>query len=174
VREVALEIAVSVATTSEDLDQVRLLMRAFVAWHKERHSDDLTLIDAYFDQTEFEAELASLPGKYTRPSGQLLLARFGEKAAGCVALKRIDTERCEMKRMFVYPEFHGKGIGTALAKAIIEHARTMKFHFMLLDTSIRQKEAQRLYANQGFLPIEPYYDLSENLRDWLVFMKLDL
>jgi hypothetical protein len=75
--------------TTAELDDVRALMRAFVAWHRERHVEDLALIDEYFDQNEFEDELASLPGKYTPPDGQLFLACNDDKPAGCVAL-RID------------------------------------------------------------------------------------
>jgi putative acetyltransferase len=161
-------------TTDVELDQVRDLMRAFVAWHRERHIDDLHLIDRYFDASEFEEELATLPGKYAAPAGALLLARHDGSPAGCVALRRIDATSCEMKRMFVYPEFHGKGVGRALAEAVIERARTLGYHSMVLDTSIRQPEAQGLYRRYGFRDIAPYYELPEDLRDWLVFMELDL
>ena len=91
--------------TTAELDQVRALMRAFVGWHRERHVEDLALIDQYFDQKEFEDELASLPGKYTPPDGQLFLACYDDKPAGCVALRRIDSQACEMKRMFLYPQY---------------------------------------------------------------------
>lgn len=160
--------------TEVELDQVRDLMRAFVAWHRERHIDDTHLIDRYFDASEFEEELASLPGKYAPPAGALLLASHDDSPAGCVALRQIDTASCEMKRMFVYPEFHGKGVGRALAEAVIESARTLGYRSMLLDTSIRQTEAQDLYRRYGFRDIPPYYELPEDLRDWLVFMELDL
>ena len=95
-------ITVSRPETTAELDDVRALMRTFVAWHRERHVEDLALIDEYFDQNEFEDELASLPGQYTPPDGQLLLACNDDKPAGCVALRRIDSEVCEMKRMFLY------------------------------------------------------------------------
>jgi hypothetical protein len=76
--------------TTAALDDVRALMRAFVAWHRERHVEDLALIDEYFDKKEFEDELASLPGEYSPPDGQLLLACDDDKPAGCVALRRLD------------------------------------------------------------------------------------
>ena len=50
------------AITPSQLDAVRTLMRAFIAWHRERHTQDLALIDSYFDAEAFEAELAGLPG----------------------------------------------------------------------------------------------------------------
>ncbi len=149
-------------------------MRAFVAWHRQRHLQDLTLIDSYFDGAAFEAELAGLPGKYAPPHGGLLLAMAGDQPAGCVALRGIDSTRCEMKRMFVYPQYRGQGIGRALAEAVIRDARGIGYRCMLLDTSIRQVEAIALYRRQGFRDIPPYYDVSEALRNWLVFMELQL
>jgi putative acetyltransferase len=167
-------VQVLVPTTPEQLDHVRALMRAFVAWHRERHQQDLALIDSYFDAAAFESELAGLPGKYAPPRGQLLLATVGGQPAGCVALREIDGARCEMKRMFVYPERQGHGVGRALAEALIQGARASGYQCMLLDTSIRQAEAQALYRRLGFRDIAPFYDLPEPLRNWLVFMELPL
>ena len=167
-------IEVTTPSSNDELDQVRALMRAFNSWHRERHPQDLDLIDSYFDAAAFEAELASLPGKYSPPDGQLLLARIGGAAAGCVALRKIDSEACEMKRMFVYPEHHGRGVGKALGTAVIDAARRTNYRVMRLDTSVRQTEAQALYTRLGFRPIEPYYELPADLRAWLVFMELEL
>lgn len=60
----AAAIQVRVPTSGDEIEQVRALIRAFVAWHRERHQLDLSLIDSYFDAAAFEEELASLPGKY--------------------------------------------------------------------------------------------------------------
>ncbi len=165
---------VQVPATLEQLDQVRSLMRSFIDWHRARHREDIHLIDAYFDVGEFEHELASLPDKYVPPHGQLLLATVDGAPAGCVALRGIDSSSCEMKRMFVYTQFHGKGIGHALAEAVINEARALGYRTMRLDTSIRQDEAQHLYRRMGFKTIAPYYELSPDLRSWLVFMELAL
>jgi GNAT superfamily N-acetyltransferase len=166
--------AVQVPTTVQQLDHVRSLMRSFIAWHKERHRQDLHLIEAYFDADAFEQELVSLPGEYAPPHGQLLLATLDGMPAGCVALRKIDSDSCEMKRMFVYPKYHGKGVGYALADVVIKEARALGYRTMRLDTSIRQDEARSLYRRLGFRTIEPYYELPENLRNWLVFMELAL
>ena len=64
------------------------------------------------------------------PTGCLLLAIYQNEAAGCVALKRIDKKICEMKRLFVRPQFQHKGIGRALAEAIIERAKTAGYKQM--------------------------------------------
>jgi len=136
------------ATNEKHLQHVRNLISAFVKWHLSRHVEDIHFTNEYFDPKDLERELASLPGKYSIPTGRLLLVFYNDQPAGCVALKKIDDHSCEMKRMFVYPEFHGKGIGYALAKAIIDEAKKIGYSSMKLDTSIRQIEAQNLY--QGF------------------------
>jgi len=76
--------------------------------------------------------------------------------------------------MFVYPEYHGQGVGRALAEAIIREARDIGYQRMLLDTSIRQAEAQTLYRRLGFRDVAPYYEPPDTLRNWLVFMELPL
>jgi GNAT superfamily N-acetyltransferase len=163
-----------VPTSAADLGHVRDLMRAFIAWHRGRHQQDLDLIDSYFDAAAFEEELATLPGKYAPPGGQLFLATVDGAPAGCVALREIDAARCEMKRMFVYPEYHGRGVGRALAEAVLDAGRAAGYRTMLLDTSVRQKEAQALYQRVGFREVAPYYELSDDLRNWLVFMERSL
>ena len=162
------------ATSEEHLDHVRNLINSFLKWHLKRHLEDIDLINEYFDPKAFEKELASLPGKYSKPEGRLLLAFYNDQPAGCVALKKIDDHSCEMKRMFVYPEFHGKGIGYALAKAIIDEAKKIGYSTIKLDISIRQIEAQKLYQGFGFKNIEAYYELPDKQKKWLVFMELKL
>lgn len=161
-------------TDPSSAEPVRDLLRTFVQWHFERHTEDKDLISEYFDKASFDKELEELPGKYVSPDGALLLAYYNEEPAGCVALKRIDAESCEMKRMFVYPRVQGAGVGKALAVAIVEKARALGFHKMKLDTSHRQIEAQRLYQRIGFVNCEPYYELPERLKNWLVFMEMEL
>jgi GNAT superfamily N-acetyltransferase len=162
------------AATQKQLDQVRALLRAFVAWHRERHVEDIALIDRYFDAGEFEAELAGLPGKYAPPKGRLLLARKEDEAAGCVALRDLGQNIAEMKRMFLPVRFRGQGIGRALTHRLLLEARAAGYERMRLDTSHRQKEALALYESVGFKPVAPYYDLPKEMRDWLVFMEMRL
>src|SRR4051794_12100623 len=162
-------VEIVVPETSEELDQVRVLMRAFVAWHRERHQADRDLIDRYFDAGDFDGELAGLPGKYAPPEGQLLLARSNGSAAGCVALRPLDAGVSEMKRMYVDERFRGQGVGLALSERVLADARSLGYRRMRLDTSIRQAEALSLYRRIGFAEIEPYYDVAEELRGWLVF-----
>ena len=150
------------------------MMRAFIDWHYERHSSDRHIIDSYFDPVAFEAELKGLPGYFSPPGGALLVAEEDGRVVGCVALRQLENSACEMKRMFVSSDFHGCGVGRALAGAIIKRARELGYSKMMLDTGPGQREAQGLYRRFGFRDVEPYYELSPQLRDWLVFMELDL
>ena len=165
---------VRAAQSSTDFEAVARLMRAFVEWHYERHAADCNIIDSYFDPAKFNAELAGLPGEFASPSGRLLVAEEDGEIAGCVALRDLGNGSCEMKRMFVHPAFHGKGIGLHLGRAIVDEARSAGYCRMLLDTGPAQREAQGLYSKLGFRNTAPYYDLPPQLRDWLVFMELDL
>ena len=111
----------------------------------------------YLDQQDFEAELDGLPGAYAPPAGALLLARVGGRPAGCVAMKALESRRvCEMKRLFVRPEFRALGIGEQLVRAVLAGARTAGYERMRLDTLPSMTGAQRLYERLGFSDIAPY------------------
>jgi putative acetyltransferase len=166
-------IDVQQAKTTEQLDQVRGLIREFVAWHRRTHVEDLELIERYFDPAAFEAELAGLPGQYAAPEGELLLATVGGEAAGCVAMHDLGAGVVEMKRMFVPERYRGLGIGRRLGSTIVARGRHAGYRRMRLDTSKRQVAAIRLYEDLGFRRIEPSYGVTPELREWLVFFELD-
>jgi len=71
----------------------------------------------------FDQELAGLPGKYALPDGRLLLAYSDDRLAGCIALRKLDSRSCEMKRLFLRNDFRGQGLGRALVQAIIDEAK---------------------------------------------------
>jgi len=104
----------------------------------------------------FDQELAALPGAYAPPGGVLLLARDGNELAGCVALRGIDAETGEMKRMFVRQKFRGSGLGRRLAAEVIEAAKQRKYRRMVLDTLPKLETAIALYRDLGFRDIGPY------------------
>lgn len=104
----------------------------------------------------FAQELAELPGKYTPPDGRLFLAVQEGQSAGCVALRKIGKEVCEMKRLYVRPAFRGRGVGQTLATGVIEEARAVGYRLMRLDTLPSMKEAITLYRSLGFQNAAPY------------------
>jgi ribosomal protein S18 acetylase RimI-like enzyme len=119
----------------------------------------------------FSRELAELPGEYASPGGCILLAEADAGFAGCVALRPLQGNICEMKRLYVLPEYQGGGIGRALARSVIGEARTKGYQKMRLDTIGSMKAAQRLYFSLGFMVIEAYcYNPLENPS----FMELEL
>ena len=119
----------------------------------------------------FAAECAGLPGPYAPPGGRLLLAFAGAEAAGCVALRALGGNECEMKRLFVRPAFRGKHLGRWLAERVIEEARAIGYSTMKLDTVPSLHAAIRLYETLGFVRCPAYYRTP--LRD-TVFMELCL
>src|ERR1700722_14045492 len=129
------------AAISADLDEIRAMLREYAAWLQ---------VDLCFQG--FEEELAALPGEYAPPSGRLLI----EEGAGCVALRAIDDEICEMKRLYVRPEHRGSGLGKRLVLALIEEARGIGYKKMRLDTMPKMNSAQGLYAALGFRDIPAY------------------
>jgi len=107
----------------------------------------------------FENELASLPGDYAPPHGRLLLAGYGSEIAGCVALHKLESEICEMKRLYVRPQFRGKGLGRVLAERVVDEARNVGYQRLRLDTvETVMRDAVALYRKLGFKEIAPYRD----------------
>jgi putative acetyltransferase len=105
----------------------------------------------------FDEELAHLPGGYAPPEGRLLLAEYEGQLAGCVALHKLENRIAEMKRLYIRPEFRGKGLGRALAERIIAEARRAEYTSLRLDTvEPVMKDAVAMYRKLGFQEIAPY------------------
>ena len=149
------------AAESRDVAEIAELFRAY-----EAH------IGVDLSYQGFADELATLPGKYAPPRGQLLIARDASGTAiGCVALRPMETPGCcEMKRLFVSSQGRGLGLGRALTEAVIAEARKLGYAELRLDTLPSMREAIELYRKLGFAPIAPYYAA----REGTLFMALSL
>jgi ribosomal protein S18 acetylase RimI-like enzyme len=121
---------------AEDAERVRAFFREY--------ADELG-VDLSFQ--DFERELVD-------PFAVYELVRVA--ADGCVALRQIDGETCEMKRLYVRRGARGSGLGRALAEAVVAHARARGYLRMRLDTLPSMSTARRLYESLGFREIEPY------------------
>lgn len=120
----------------------------------------------------FEAELASLPGKYEQPDGRLFLAYSEGDLAGCIALRKLEDGIAEMKRLFVREDFRGRRVGIDLIEALIAAARENGYKALRLDTyPPKMAKAVSLYRSYGFVEISPYYD---NPHDDVLYMELSL
>ena len=143
-------IALHAAISAEQLAGIQLLFREY--------AKSLN-VDLCFQN--FEQELAGLPGEYAPPRGSLLIATVAGEFAGCCALRALDTSdytnACEMKRLYVRPQYRGLGLGRRLAEAILDHARQADFGCVLLDTLDDMEAARALYDELGFEDIPPYY-----------------
>lgn len=104
----------------------------------------------------FDKELAGLPGDYAAPDGRLLLANYEGRVAGCVGLRKVADGVCEMKRLWVRPEFRGKKIGRKLAETVIAEARKIGYSIMKLDTIDTMTEAITMYQSMGFAETSAY------------------
>ncbi len=149
------------AMTDDEIGAAATLFREYEAWLG---------LDLCFQG--FEAELASLPGKYAPPDGRLFLAYSDDELAGCIALRKLDVGISEMKRLFVRERFQGQKIGISLIENLIAAAREIGYSKLRLDTHPpKMAKAVCLYRALGFVEIPPYYD---NPHDDVLFMELTL
>src|SRR5215471_2302916 len=120
----------------------------------------------------FDKELGDLPGDYAPPEGRLLLAEYEGQLAACVALHKLDADICEMKRLYLRPQFRGKGLGRILADRILAEARQIGYRRMRLDTvEPVMKDAVAMYRRIGFREIAPYCN---NPNPGTLYMEVEL
>ncbi len=150
------------ATDAEALEQVRQYFRNYAAWLG---------VDLSFQN--FEQEMAALPGAYAEPEGRLFFAEFGGRPAGCVGVRPVpDSDgTCEMKRLYVDPDFRGKGVGRELALAAIKAAKVIGYRRLLIDTLPSMRMAVKLYRELGFTEAPAYYKTPV---EGTMFLALDL
>lgn len=138
-------IEIRTADDAEALEIARRLIRAHFAAHSTAH-----------DPESSEAIVTALPKPYVPPRGGLWVAFVDGVGSGCAALREIDSETGEVKRMYVEPEMRGKGIARTLALHVMHQARAMGYRTLRLGTLRSMRPAQELYESLGFKSIPPY------------------
>ena len=144
----------------EDLIAVVAIFREYVASPS-----------ASLDFQDFEPEIAALPGKYAAPDGRLLLVWEGSAVVGCAALRRVERNVCEMKRVYIRPAARGKGLGRRLIERILAEAREAGYSRICLDVLPEFRTAHDIYKSLGFRPAQP---ISFNPVPGTQFLGLDL
>jgi putative acetyltransferase len=135
------------AQSPEEIGSARKLFSEYASW-----------IEISLCFQNFDKEVAELPGAYAPPSGRLLLAVDGQQVMGCVALRKIGDGVGEMKRMYVRPEFRGRGLGRTLTETLIAEAKQIGYARLRLDTLPgKMDQAIAMYRSLGFQEIAPYY-----------------
>ena len=125
----------------------------------------------YLELQNYDEELNHLDIKYGMPYGRLYLAYCDEETVGCIGLKKINEQNCEMKRLYIRPKFRGKHIGDQLVKQIISDAKEIGYLHMLLDTLPFLQSAIHIYKKHGFYEIESY---NNSPMVTSIYMRLDL
>ncbi len=143
------EIDLRIAATPADYEAARILIHEYAEWLG---------VDLGFQG--FDEEVGDLAGVYGPPAGRLFLAFDGDVSVGCVGLRPLAPDgEAEMKRLFVRPDFRGRGVARRLVQAVIEAARETGFRILRLDTwPPRMAQADAMYRRLGFVATPPYYD----------------
>ncbi|KAK1658269.1 acyl-CoA N-acyltransferase [Colletotrichum godetiae] len=148
------------ATNPADIAASRKCFEAYTKW-----------LDEDISFQNYAEELSGLPGKYSPPSGALLLAidSMNGNILGCIAMRPIrldsryllnrqsDARYCEIKRLFVYPEARGKRVSRLLVREVLRRAEEQGYDEAVLDTMTKMQAAIKLYASEGFEETSPYY-----------------
>lgn len=150
-------ISVIEAVEHDQLVQVAALLRDYLLWMRRRYRKHNDLLDAYFDEAEWESELGDLAGHYGAPFGAVVLALVDGIPAGCVAIRGLAEDVCEMKRLFVRPAFQGLGLSRLMLAKLARLGRARGYARMRLETGTLQTEALCLYGSLGFERIAPYH-----------------
>ena len=165
--------AIRDARFPEDRADVARLWLAYLTWGNDemeaRHGFRLPVEEAV------EHDLAVIE-KFQPPDGRLLLAVDGDDAIGTAAMRRIDPETAEIKRMFVDPSRRRAGAGRAMLDALIASAEQAGYERIRLDSPDFMTAAHALYRSEGFTEIEPYpeSEIPDEFKSHWIFMEMRL
>lgn len=150
-----------VATQGPALESIKTLFKAYL----QELNEDLCF-------QSFDSEIDNPLYKYSAPTGALFIATYNATPVGCIALQPLlEAHTCEMKRLYVVPEYRNLKIGDALVKSLLQEAQLLGYTTMKLDTLERLQAAIQLYQKFGFETVTAYYD---NPLPSVVYMQKDL
>ena len=150
-----------VTTQGPALESIKTLFKAYLR----ELNEDLCF-------QSFDSEIDNPLYKYSAPTGALFIATYNATPVGCIALQPLlEAHTCEMKRLYVVPEYRNLKIGDALVKSLLQEAQLLGYTTMKLDTLERLQAAIQLYQKFGFETVTAYYD---NPLPSVVYMQKDL
>lgn len=159
---------------AQDYEAISRLITEYIAWLRARYQEDSWFITEVLDKQSLNGELEALPQMYGPPNGRAFVATEGHEIIGCGAYRRFDETSCEMKRVFVSPNFQGVGLGRRICNELMFAAEKDGYESMKLDTGKIMTEATGMYQSLGFEPCPPYNDYPEKLVPYLVFLQRPL
>lgn len=137
-----------VTTDGPALESIKSLFKAYL----EELNEDLCF-------QSFDTEIGNPLYKYSAPTGALFIAFYNDVPVGCIALQPLqEVQTCEMKRLYVVPDYRKLGVGDALVKILLQEAQSLGYTTMKLDTLERLQAAIQLYQKFGFETVTAYYD----------------
>jgi putative acetyltransferase len=164
------------AQTGEALEHVIALSQEYLTWMIAGIQEHYPALDIneFTSEHDYDDIRKKFPGEHVPPDGCLLIASSEDMACGCVAVGRLTKNICEMRTLYVRPEFRGTGVGRKLVEASINEARKLGYGRMRLDTLAFMNSALELYRSLGFHDVEPYRDISASLARYVCFLELKL
>lgn len=137
-----------VTTEGPALESIKFLFKAYLG----ELNEDLCF-------QSFDSEIDNPLYKYSAPTGALFIAYYNAIPVGCIALQPLqEPQTCEMKRLYVAPDYRKLGVGDALVQSLLQEAQTLGYTTMKLDTLERLQAAIKLYLKFGFETVTAYYD----------------
>jgi GNAT superfamily N-acetyltransferase len=168
----AANVTIRDADPGRDDEVVVRLMGEYMSWAHERLAREFDVQEPPADPAEIRDHLDD----YRQPKGRLLLAESDGAAAGVGALRMLDTEVAEVKRMYVDPRWRGHHVGSAILDALLDEARARGTRMVRLDTCRFMTSAQGLYRSRGFIERPPYdgTEIPERLQQHWIFFEREL
>lgn len=148
-------------------DEIKSLFTEYTEYLVENDSK----FKEYLEIQKYDDEIEHFESKYGLPCGRLYVAYYENQVAGCIALRKLNDKECEMKRLYVIPEFRNNGIAKALVEKLVSDAKEIGYSSMLLDTLPFLQTAIKMYKKMGFYEIECY---NNSPMDNSIYLRLDL